>query len=123
VCLSGLLVSCSPFQFGRVSQGFTGKLVAQYLAVHHERASFTFALAARSEAKLQHVKEQLSLWEDVELICVDVTNLGHVQEAVSRCRVVINTVGPYHRYVMMALPAYCQYAEQYPVDGAGLLYS
>ncbi|KIJ67410.1 hypothetical protein HYDPIDRAFT_108169 [Hydnomerulius pinastri MD-312] len=79
--------------------GYTGRLIARYLATHPQRGSFTFGLAARSDSKLKAlVHENCDLLIDVPLFVVDVTSSDAVDKAVQQTRVVINTVGPYWRW-------------------------
>ncbi|EIN06379.1 hypothetical protein PUNSTDRAFT_136243 [Punctularia strigosozonata HHB-11173 SS5] len=101
--------------------GFTGKLVVQYLATHRDRTSFTFALGARSQERLQRIKNELGLGEDIQLVSVDVTNLEDVQNAVSGCRVVINTVGPFYKWGRPVVQACARLGKHY-VDLAGELH-
>lgn len=78
--------------------GFTGRLVARYLAAHPQRGRFTWVVAARSPAKLEALAKELKLSPDVGLVILDVTNEKDVERVVKTARVVINTVGPFHRY-------------------------
>jgi short subunit dehydrogenase-like uncharacterized protein len=75
--------------------GFTGRLVTKQLNNHREHASFTFALAARSRAKLVALAAELDLNAQTSLLTLDVTKTNEVEEIVRTAKVVINTVGPY----------------------------
>lgn len=75
--------------------GFTGRLIAKILNNHRDRTSFTFALAARSQAKLSGLVEEFDLSAQIPLFTLDVTNADDVENVVKTARVVINTVGPY----------------------------
>ena len=81
-----------------VAPGFTGKYIAEYLNSHPERSSptpFTFAIAGRSQDKLEGLKRELKLGDEVGLIVVNVGDYASVEAAVIQTKVVVNTVGPY----------------------------
>jgi len=77
--------------------GYTGRFITRYLSEHPQRSGFTFAVGARSRAKLTSLLENLGLLDDntIGLVHVDVTKPTEVEEAIKSTRVVINTVGPY----------------------------
>jgi short subunit dehydrogenase-like uncharacterized protein len=78
--------------------GFTGGLTAEYLA-RHAPAQTRWALAGRSQAKLEAVRERLAAIEprcaDLPLLHADVTDEGSLRDVAEAGRVVITTVGPY----------------------------
>lgn len=81
--------------------GFTGELTAAYLA-EHAPAECRWALAGRSQAKLEAVRDRLAAGNtalaELPLLLADSgdpESLGHVA---ARTRVVITTVGPYLLY-------------------------
>lgn len=76
--------------------GFTGKLVAEYLAASEE--SFSWAIAGRSEAKLAQVRTDLGLGDDVGVIAADSSDREALQAMTSQTRVLLTTVGPYQKY-------------------------
>ncbi|KAL1746933.1 Saccharopine dehydrogenase-domain-containing protein [Schizophyllum fasciatum] len=79
--------------------GYTGRLVARYLNAHHQyRTSFSLAIAGRSKAKLDALKEKENLDDAVTIVQVDVTQPEDVERAVKDAKVVINTVGPFVRW-------------------------
>ena len=79
--------------------GFTGRLIAQYLATHKQKQLFVLGLGARSETKLKEVVAELGIADKVdEFVNVDVKDRASVERAVKRTRVVINVVGPYWHY-------------------------
>ncbi|KAF7983029.1 hypothetical protein HWV62_24676 [Athelia sp. TMB] len=83
----------------RRKPGFTGHLITRYLYAHPDRGQkFTFAVGARSKSKLNDLVSELSLDSTVETIVVDVTKPEQIESAVKKVKVVINTVGPYHRW-------------------------
>jgi short subunit dehydrogenase-like uncharacterized protein len=81
--------------------GFTGKYVAKYLQSHPQRSGpgpFTFAIAGRSQSKLEEVKRELGLGNEVGFLVVDVEDYASVEAAVAQTKVVVNTVGPFWTY-------------------------
>lgn len=99
--------------------GYTGRLIAQYLATHPQRSSFTFGLAARSQSALEKVFRGLNLSkEDVPAFIMDVTNPSDVDAVVQQARVVINTIGPYWRWGTSVVRACVHYGKHY-VDLSG----
>ncbi len=75
--------------------GFTGGLVAKYLATNAP-SDARIALAGRSQEKLDRVAETLD--RSVETMVVDVTNPQSVRTMAEATKVVITTVGPYIFY-------------------------
>lgn len=100
--------------------GFTGRLITRYLSVHPQRNAFTFAVGARSPAKLQTLLEDLNLHKDsrISTVQVDVTSQPDVERAVKTTRVVINTVGPYWRWGTPVVEACAKHGVHY-VDLTG----
>lgn len=81
--------------------GFTGKYIAEYLNSHPQRSGptpFTFAIAGRSQKKLEEVKRELKLDNDVGLLVLDVADCASVEAVVTQTKVVLNTIGPFWRY-------------------------
>ncbi|GAA2047948.1 saccharopine dehydrogenase NADP-binding domain-containing protein [Catenulispora yoronensis] len=78
--------------------GFTGALVADYLA-RHAPAAARWALAGRSEAKLRVVRERLAVehphLKELPLVVADATDRVALRKLADSTRVVITTVGPY----------------------------
>jgi short subunit dehydrogenase-like uncharacterized protein len=81
--------------------GFTGGLVAEYLAAHGPK-DLRFALAGRSRAKLREVRQRLieirPELDSVELITASLERPESLRAMAERARVLITTVGPYVRY-------------------------
>jgi short subunit dehydrogenase-like uncharacterized protein len=81
--------------------GFTGRLTADYLA-EHAPDGLGWALAGRSPAKLEGVRDHLATTDEslakLPLLTADVTEPASLAEVASRARVVITTVGPYLSY-------------------------
>ncbi len=78
--------------------GFVGALTALHLARHADRGA-RIALAGRSRAKLEEVREGLGHdarhWE---LVTIDATDGGALRALAARTTVIASTVGPYLRY-------------------------
>ena len=78
--------------------GYTGGLTAEYLA-QHAPAKTRWALAGRSRAKLEAVRERLAALNPacagIDLIEADVGDTGALRRLAESTRVVLTTVGPY----------------------------
>lgn len=78
--------------------GFTGGLTAEYLA-RHSPARLRWALAGRSQAKLEKVRDRLAgidpRLETMELIVADAGDAAALAGVAERTKLVITTVGPY----------------------------
>ena len=77
--------------------GFTGRLVAEYLA-GRESEPITWAMAGRSLEKLKTVREEISAPTDTPLIVADADDPASLKAMAEGARVVITTVGPYQKY-------------------------
>ena len=81
--------------------GFTGKLVADYLAAHAPR-TLRWALAGRSKAKLEAVRDAIAKEHphvaSVPIEVADASDAAALDALVKRTRVVCSTVGPYMQY-------------------------
>ncbi|PFH52215.1 hypothetical protein AMATHDRAFT_57582 [Amanita thiersii Skay4041] len=98
--------------------GFTGRLITRYLSTHPQRGKFTWAIAGRSVPKLEALAKEVGLSTDVAIVQVDVTNASEVERVVKTARVIINTVGPYHRWGTPVVRACVRHAVHY-VDLTG----
>ena len=76
--------------------GFTGRLVAEYLASVAGKSGLRWALAGRNRQKLEAVKRELPC--DVEIVIADSEDEASLRALAGRTRVVITTVGPYAKY-------------------------
>lgn len=80
------------------ASGFTGQLVAEYLA-EHGRPGLRWALAGRSPEKLQQLRARLAAraprWQALPLLDADAGRPESLARIVARTRVVLTTVGPY----------------------------
>ena len=73
--------------------GFTGRLVAEYLAQTYPE--LPIALAGRSRDKLQRVRTDLGLGDDVPLVVADAADPHALRRMTEATRCVVTTVGPY----------------------------
>jgi short subunit dehydrogenase-like uncharacterized protein len=79
--------------------GFTGQLVAEYLAAHYKNdASLRWAMAGRSLDKLASVRDAIGAPADIALIKTDASDPASLRAMVDQTRSVISTVGPYQLY-------------------------
>ena len=79
--------------------GFTGKLVAEYLAAHYKGdAGLKWAMAGRSKDKLAAVRDEIGAPKDLPLIVADASDPASLKAMVEQTRSVITTVGPYMLY-------------------------
>jgi short subunit dehydrogenase-like uncharacterized protein len=79
------------------ASGFTGRLVAEYLAATCP-AGVRWAMAGRSREKLEQVRAEMGVPEDVPLVVADSDDAASLRAMCERTRVVISTVGPYQLY-------------------------
>src|SRR5947208_2738274 len=79
--------------------GFTGQLVAEYLAAHYTRNSDPkWALAGRSLDKLASVRDAIGAPADTALIQADASDPASLKAMVEQTKLVLSTVGPYQLY-------------------------
>ena len=79
--------------------GFTGQLVAEYLAAHYKGDSnLKWAMAGRSKDKLAAVRDAIGAPADTALIVADASDPASLKAMVDQTRSVISTVGPYQLY-------------------------
>ncbi|KAJ7180921.1 hypothetical protein C8R46DRAFT_595372 [Mycena filopes] len=77
-----------------LSVGFTGLLVAEALAKHRDRSKFTFAIAGRSQEKLEEVVSR-PIFHGIKTYRVDLTNSNDLDDLVAQFKVVINCTSRY----------------------------
>jgi short subunit dehydrogenase-like uncharacterized protein len=79
--------------------GFTGQLVAEYLAEHYKGDStLKWAMAGRSKDKLAAVRDAIGAPRDLPLIVADAGDPASLKAMVAQTKSVITTVGPYMLY-------------------------
>ena len=79
--------------------GFTGQLVAEYLAAHYKNdAQLKWAMAGRSLDKLKSVRDAIGAPADTPLIVADAGDPASLKAMIDQTRSVVTTVGPYLLY-------------------------
>jgi short subunit dehydrogenase-like uncharacterized protein len=79
--------------------GFTGQLVAEYLAAHYRNdKQLKWAMAGRSLDKLKSVRDAIGAPADTPLIVADAGDPASLKAMVDQTKCVISTVGPYQLY-------------------------
>jgi short subunit dehydrogenase-like uncharacterized protein len=79
--------------------GFTGQLVAEYLAAQYKGdASLKWAMAGRSKDKLASVRDAIGAPADTPLIVADSSDVASLKAMVGQAKSVITTVGPYQLF-------------------------
>ncbi len=78
--------------------GYTGRLVAEYLAHHYQGKGPKWAMAGRSAAKLAEVRDLIGAPADTPLITANSDDPASMQALAESTRVVVTTVGPYQLY-------------------------
>jgi short subunit dehydrogenase-like uncharacterized protein len=79
--------------------GFTGQLVAEYLAANYTgKDDPKWAMAGRSLDKLASVRDAIGAPADTALIEADASDPASLKAMVDQTRLVLSTVGPYQLY-------------------------
>src|ERR1700712_3393808 len=79
--------------------GFTGQLVAEYLATHYRGdRDLKWAMAGRSLDKLKSVRDAIGAPADTPLIVADAGDPASLKAMIDQTRSVLTTVGPYQLY-------------------------
>ncbi len=80
------------------STGFTGRLVAEYLDTTYADTDVRWAMAGRSQEKLEAVRDEMGVAADTPLVVADSSDAGSLADMANRAKVVLTTVGPYQLY-------------------------
>lgn len=79
--------------------GYTGRLVCEYLNEQYGvGGDIHWAMAGRSQEKLEQVRDEMGIPADVPLVVADAGDKDSVDAMVARANVIITTVGPYQMY-------------------------
>ena len=79
--------------------GFTGKLVVEYMQEKYgKEEGISWAIAGRSEEKLNAVREELKVGSNVPQLLVDSNDTDSIASMVQQTKCVLTTVGPYQLY-------------------------
>ena len=98
--------------------GFTGQLVAKYLARHPEGSRFSWAIAGRNPDKLSALRTSLA-GATREIIVADTSDRPSIDAMVSKARVVVTTAGPYADYGGEAVVEACAKQGRHYADLSG----
>ena len=81
------------------ASGFTGRLVAEYLASRKGAPNdIKWAMAGRSLDKLAAVRDEIGAPKDTPLIVADASDPASLDAMLQQTRAVLTTVGPYQLY-------------------------
>lgn len=81
------------------ASGFTGRLVAEYLANQYgEDKDLKWAMAGRNAEKLGAVRDEIGAPASTPLVTADASDPASLDAMVKRAKVVLTTVGPYQLY-------------------------
>ncbi|MGB3865937.1 MAG: saccharopine dehydrogenase NADP-binding domain-containing protein [Xanthobacteraceae bacterium] len=81
------------------ASGFTGRLVAEYLATRSGAPrDVKWAMAGRSRDKLAAVRDEIGAPKDIPLIAADAADPDSLDAMLKQTRAVLTTVGPYQLY-------------------------
>jgi short subunit dehydrogenase-like uncharacterized protein len=79
--------------------GFTGQLVAEYLASHYKSdGALKWAMAGRNLDKLASVRDAIGAPADIPLLVADASDPASLKAMIDRTKSVVTTVGPYQLY-------------------------
>ena len=78
--------------------GFTGRLVAEYLAAHYSGGDVRWAMAGRSADKLGRVRDEIGASPDTPLVVADSEDPASIDAMAQQASVIISTVGPFQLY-------------------------
>ena len=79
--------------------GFTGQLIAEYLAAHYSGTGGPkWAMAGRNLEKLASVRDVIGAPSDIALIQADASDPASLKTMADQTKSVLSTVGPYQLY-------------------------
>jgi short subunit dehydrogenase-like uncharacterized protein len=81
------------------ASGFTGRLVAEYLATQYGIGeTVRWAMAGRNAEKLAAVRDEIGAPANTPLVVADSSDPASIEAMVASTKVVLTTVGPYQLY-------------------------
>ena len=80
------------------ASGFTGRLVAEYLARRAPAEGLRWAMSGRKREKLAEVRDAIGAPADTPLLLADAADGASLAALAASTRVVLTTVGPYQLY-------------------------
>lgn len=79
--------------------GYTGRLICEYLHTRYGvDGEVKWAMAGRSRAKLEAVRDEMGIAASVPLVIADANDMSSIRAMVANTKVVLTTVGPYQLY-------------------------
>lgn len=79
--------------------GFTGRLVAEYLAKQYGvGVDVKWAMAGRSAEKLASVRDEIGAPKDTPFVVADANDEKSLNDMIARAKCILTTVGPYQLY-------------------------
>jgi short subunit dehydrogenase-like uncharacterized protein len=78
--------------------GYTGRLVAEYLAHHYQGKAPKWAMAGRSAGKLAEVRDLIGAPANTPLMVANSDDPASMKALAESARVILTTVGPYQLY-------------------------
>ena len=78
--------------------GFTGKLVVEYALENYSNSEISWAIAGRNNEKLQDLKNEMNLSEEIQIFKVDGDDQDSIDNMINQTKCVLTTVGPYQLY-------------------------
>lgn len=75
--------------------GFTGQLICKYL--NEEYPSLKWAMAGRNQKKLEQVKKDVNIMDNIPILIADLDDPKSLDDAFSQAKVVLSAAGPYSK--------------------------
>ena len=96
------------------ASGFTGRLVAEYLATKYSSGELRWAMAGRNLQKLESIRDELgTAASNIPLITADSHDAESLAALVAQTHVVCTTVGPYAKYGSELVAACARHGTHY----------
>ena len=101
------------------ASGYTGRLVAEYMAKQYPAGSgVTWAMAGRNAEKLAQVSDEIGAPADTPLVTADASDPASLEAMVTNAKSIATTVGPYQLYGEALVASCAQHGTDY-VDLCG----
>ncbi len=96
------------------ASSFVGKILCEYLVKEHREANLSWAMAGRSQLKMDALKKALGASaEDIPCLLVDSNDETALTQMCANTAVIISTVGPYALYGDLLVKACAQSGTDY----------
>ena len=80
------------------ASGFTGQLICDYLSKHNDIKNINWAIAGRNKSKLEKIKSDNTLLQDIDILFVDSFNHDTIDKMCQSAKLILSIVGPYSLY-------------------------